>query len=504
MIHVAVFKETSRFNPWIVCTQTLNYKYSPRLSGGIHELCSKVSLSEIYLRWCLATTLARPNMSYSQDLWKEFGSSGDDLFQDPWGETQDRNLHPESRHVEDEFGDLESAESRITNIISSMTINDPWKYAHSAPPSLDPGVHQFSPIGPREQLDHSLVDDIHPWMNEPSGIAPPKMGPEEVFTISLANTKFGAEVAEGAEERPFGYGVLFPPDEGDEWGDFVINSSPLNLEPTAANKNDVTRATKDVFPASNSQLDSFPTLKAKVSNAPSPTITVPKIPVATPAQDPPPSNVPPPSILLLLIVENFQSLLLEIKDIITLICSSKENQRQLDQESMREMSHRISMARAAARIIAGRKLRWKRDNHLSQSMKIGPANSGRAGGMKLTGIDKMENRREDGEAEEAVRTWKRHIGTLRTAVATANSRHPDLKLVLPEIFEKMPVRTAKPSEGALVAPKMCFLCGLKRDERIEKVDVKVEDSFGEWWIDHWGHVDCKTFWEEHKASLSHR
>lgn len=440
-------------------------------------------------------------MSYSQDLWKEFGSSGDDLLQNPWGETPDRNLHPESRQVEDEFGDFESAESQVTNINPSMTINAPLKYAHSGPPSLDPAFHQSSSIGPRDHFGHSLIDDIHPWMNEPTGNSPPKTGPEQVFPISLANTHFGAE---GTKGRPIKNGVLLTPDEGEDWGDFVINSSPLDLKSTRANKNDITRTTKDEFLASNLQFDNFPTLKARVNNAPSPTIAVPKIPVATPTQEPPPSNVPPPSILLLVIVETFQPLLLEIKDIITLIGSSKETQSKLDQESMREINHRISMARAAARIIAGRKLRWRRDNHLSQSMKIGPANSGRAGGMKLTGIDKMENRREDGEAEEAVRIWKRHTGTLRAAVATANSRQPDLNLVLPEIFETMPVRMAKPSEGALVAPKICFLCGLKREERIEKVDVKVQDSFGEWWIDHWGHVDCKTFWEEHKGSLSHR
>lgn len=358
-------------------------------------------------------------MSYSQDLWKEFASPGDNLLQHPWGENPDRKLHPYSRQVEDDFGDFgdfESAESQVTNIKPSMTINDPWKYAHSGPSLLDPGVHQSSSIGPREHLGHSLIDDIHSWRNEPSCNAPPKLGPEQVFPISLANAHFGAEKAEG---RLFKHEVFNTPEEGDEWGDFVVNSSPLDLEPTGANKNGITRTTKGEFLTSNLPLDSFPSLKAKVSNSPSPTITVPKIPVATPTQESPPSNVPPPSILLLVIVETFHSLLLEIKDITTVTGLSKETQRQLDQESMREINHRISMTRAAARIIAGRKLRWRRDNHLSQSMKIGPANSGRAGGMKLTGIDKMENRREDGEAEEAVRTWKRHIGTLRAALTTA-------------------------------------------------------------------------------------
>lgn len=436
-------------------------------------------------------------MSYSQDLWKEFGSSGHDLLQNPWGEIEDGKSRLEDED-EDEFGDFESAESKVTYTNPSTTINDNWKYDHPGYPLISPGIHQSSPVKPREPLSHSLTDGIQTWMKEPSGNAPPKIRPEQVSPISLSNTHLGA----GGTE--FKHGVASTLDEGDEWGDFVDNSSPLDLESTVANNNGATATTKDDFLASNLPLDSLPTLNTKVSNAPSPTFTVPKRPAATPAQEPPPSNVPPPSILLLVIVETFQSLLLEIKDIIIPTGSSKETQIQLDQVSAGELNHRLSMARAAARIIAGRKLRWRRDNHLSQSMKIGPANSGRTGGMKLTGIDKMENRREDGEAEEAVRTWKKHIGTLRAAVATANSHQPDLNLALPEIFEKMPVRTANPSEGALVAPKVCFLCGLKREERIAKVDAKVEDSFGEWWIDHWGHVDCKTFWEKHKDSLSQR
>lgn len=442
-------------------------------------------------------------MSYSQDLWNEFGSSGHDLLQNPWGETPDRNLLPENPQIDDEFGDFESAESQRTCTNPSTTTNDPEKSARRDGPFIKPRTHQSSSIAPSEPSSHSLIDDIHPWMSEPNGNASSKTRPEKVSPISLTSTHFGTHfAAEGIEARLFRRGIVSTPDEED-WGDFVGNSSPLGLESAGPNKNDITRTTKGEFLATSLPLDCLPT-KAEVSNAPSPTIAVPRKPPPTPTQIQPPSNVPPPSILLLAVVETLQSLLLEIKDMIIPKGLSKETQNKLDQESAGEINHRLSMARAAARIIAGRKLRWRRDKYLSQSMKIGPANSGRAGGMKLTGIDKLENRREDGEVEEAVRTWKKHIGTLRAAVATANSRQPDLSFVLPEILETMPVRTAKPSEGALVAPKICFLCGLKRDERIEKVDVNVEDSFGEWWIDHWGHVDCKTFWEEHKDPLSQR
>ena len=77
-------------------------------------------------------------------------------------------------------------------------------------------------------------------------------------------------------------------------------------------------------------------------------------------------------------------------------------------------------------------------------------------------------------------------------------------LSIPELAEKMPIRVVKFSEGGIIAAKSCFLCGLKRDERIDKVDMHIEDSFGEWWIDHWGHVDCVIFWDEQKDHLQQR
>ncbi|RAL58520.1 hypothetical protein DID88_004024 [Monilinia fructigena] len=149
-------------------------------------------------------------------------------------------------------------------------------------------------------------------------------------------------------------------------------------------------------------------------------------------------------------------------------------------------------------VIAGRKLRWKRDTHLAQGMSIGPA--GGKGGMKLAGVDKAEVAREDREAAETIRVWKEQLGRLRSAVAVANTSLKDVSkhLAIPEIGDTMQVKT---QEGGLKAPKACVICGLKREERVAKVDVKVEDSFGEWWIDHWGHRLCRNFWQEHEARL---
>lgn len=220
---------------------------------------------------------------------------------------------------------------------------------------------------------------------------------------------------------------------------------------------------------------------------------------------PPPTNIPPPSVLLTI----FPQLLdLSQSSLFRPVSSqpfSLKNRILSDPSTINFIKAYILLATVAGRIIAGRKFRWKRDTHLSQAMKIGPAAAGGKGGMKLMGVDKAEISREDREANEFIRTWQDQVGRLRSAVAIANSSTRDTSghIVVPEISGTMPVRTATAAEGAVTAPKPCFICGLKRDERISKVDVQVEDSFGEWWVEHWGHRACKNFWAEHDSKLKH-
>ena len=215
---------------------------------------------------------------------------------------------------------------------------------------------------------------------------------------------------------------------------------------------------------------------------------------------PPPSNIPPPSILLPLIATTIASLATELKDI-----QSRQPSDQPSSSTVPAIGASLSALRAAARILAGRKLRWKRDTLLAQSMKMGPAHSGKAGGMKLAGVDRAESRREDQEAAEALQVWKQQAGALRSTVAALNGRLPEgERFRMPDMADGLPVRQGKPSEGTVAAAKCCFLCGIKRDERVAKVDVEVEDSFGEWWVEHWGHVDCVAFWENHKDFLRQR
>jgi hypothetical protein len=146
--------------------------------------------------------------------------------------------------------------------------------------------------------------------------------------------------------------------------------------------------------------------------------------------------------------------------------------------------------------------------------------------MKLTGIDKSENMKEEREASDVVRVWKDQVGRLRHVVAAANQIKAGTLGVIPDIQETMPVRTLKQSEGGVPAPQPCMMCGLKRDERVGSADQAVEDSFGEWWIEqvmmHRGRpnsfttnhtlcvdpkhlfLGCRNFWNQHKEALRQR
>lgn len=76
---------------------------------------------------------------------------------------------------------------------------------------------------------------------------------------------------------------------------------------------------------------------------------------------------------------------------------------------------------------------------------------------------------------------------------------------VPEIAEQMPVKMLRAAEGGFTASHACALCGLKREERVARVDEGVEDSFGEWWVEGMNmHLVCRNFWEEYKDRLKSR
>ncbi|KAI1048603.1 hypothetical protein LB506_002533 [Fusarium annulatum] len=212
---------------------------------------------------------------------------------------------------------------------------------------------------------------------------------------------------------------------------------------------------------------------------------------------PPPINVPPPSVILSAFPDLLSSGTTFFKPMSGHSTSIK--QRILsDPKATEFLRGYILLAITAGRVIAGRKQRWHRDKILAKSMSISAAGSK---GMKLAGIDKTQAAREDREAADVVAVWREQVGRLRSAVAAAKSVDKSLSLQVPEISENMQVHTAK---MVPTAPRACIICGLKRDERVAKVDYEVEDSFGEWWLDHWGHKACKNFWIEHEQKLRQR
>lgn len=216
---------------------------------------------------------------------------------------------------------------------------------------------------------------------------------------------------------------------------------------------------------------------------------------------PPPTNIPPPSIILSIFPEllNLASSSL-LKPMSTLAPSTQ--QRVLsDSSTTTFLRGYLALATVAARVIAGRKQRWHRDKFLMQSMSISAASGGKTRGMKLAGVDKAQAAREDREAGEVVAAWKQQVGRLRTAVAAANKDGGAAQLKVPELSIALSAHVAP---GTVTAPKACVICGLKRDERISRVDFDVEDSFGEWWVEFWGHRDCRNFWLEHEVKLRQR
>lgn len=219
---------------------------------------------------------------------------------------------------------------------------------------------------------------------------------------------------------------------------------------------------------------------------------------------PPPTNVPPPSILLSIFPELLGEADTKLYQPTAKQSAAVKTRIYADPATLDYVRGYLVLATVAARILAGRKLRWHRDKFLSQSMTISAAGS--KGGMKLTGIDKTQSAREDREAADVVGVWRDQIGKLRSAVAAANlgiQKQP-VKMVpfrVPDINDHMAVTTAK---VVPTAPRPCVVCGLKRDERVKGVDADVEDSFGEWWVEHWGHRACRNFWLGNEAKLRSR
>ncbi|KAB8270920.1 hypothetical protein BDV30DRAFT_157890 [Aspergillus minisclerotigenes] len=272
-------------------------------------------------------------------------------------------------------------------------------------------------------------------------------------------------------------GVAEDEDAFDDWGDFV--DGPPTEPPKSVGGHRLASA-------------KVPTQKAKITanleKKISPAFNISSSAVS--AAQIRPTNIPPPSVLLELFPRLFDQLRKEATE------ARKNIQEKHNIENVALLI--LSTLKAAARVVAGRTLRWKRDSILSQSMRIGPARAGKPGGMKLNTVNKNEDIKEQQEAVDVISMWRDRVA-LFNSVIQASGRRPIS--VIPTNIRAI---TATPEQGALKASHACALCGLKREERLPKVDDQVEDSFGEWWTDHWGHTECRQFWETNVALLGQR
>jgi hypothetical protein len=215
----------------------------------------------------------------------------------------------------------------------------------------------------------------------------------------------------------------------------------------------------------------------------------------------PPTNIPPPALVLSLFAPLFAS-----AD--TLFFSparktSPEVQQAIytDPKAATYLKGLLALSTVCGRVIAGRKLRWKRDTILAQSMRIGPSTAGGVSGLKLTSLDKAEVAKEDREAADAVKAWQGTVGKLKSSIAKLHQISGTSIGQIPELKESIPVKV----EGGLKGNRPCALCGLKREERVLRVDFEVEDSFGEWWVENVSmHRECRNFWEQHRDTLRSR
>lgn len=268
--------------------------------------------------------------------------------------------------------------------------------------------------------------------------------------------------------------------EEDEWDDFETTAATIS--------------------SSNNAAETQITLPTHIT-----TMMTTKLPPSSSLQ--PPTGIPPPSILLALfppLISDLSKTFLQPANAL----SAAEKPSFLSRPDVHSLLKAYSsLAHVLAHLLAGRKHRWKRDKHLAQSMSIGPSISGRSGGMKLTGLDRSEAAREDVAAAEAVAVWKANAGRLR-GLSSAVQQLVGVGQSVPAVLElvgSMPVRIEKVAQGAVVGLHACGLCGLKREERVGRVDDVVEDMFDEWWLENPRmHVSCWRFWAAQRELLRSR
>lgn len=414
---------------------------------------------------------------------------------------------------EDDFGDFETGDvlaqapsiasvAGQTAMADLLSIDFGPPATQSAPPSSSTPVPTSNRKEPPSQLLSTLsigTSSLAPTPLYPQAPRSPSFSDRNPFpglavTTPISGT-FPPELKDDDKEKSPTPVTAWPEtqsatekDDWDAFADFPPDASSATPDQSGVSSSwnwDAVDATKPVSPRPASK-----TSQRKVSS--------------DEVVGPPPSNIPPPSVLLSVFPELLEEIDARLHKPTTSQTPAVKSRIYADPATLDYLRGFLALSTVAARILAGRKKRWSRDKLLAQGMSISAAGS--KGGMKLAGVDKAQATREDREAADVVGVWRDQIGKLRIAVAAANIgiQKQIVKLEplkIPEINDHMAVTTAK---VVLTAPRPCVICGLKREERVKGVDLDVEDSFGEWWVDHWGHKTCRNFWLGNEQKLRTR
>ncbi|CAI7587422.1 unnamed protein product [Penicillium glandicola] len=384
---------------------------------------------------------------------------------DDWGEFEgpDSDTHARSTAQQSTTAMSPKLEPRNDDLQGSRTIDllDSLSMQDSAPVVKHPSKNAKN-----QHLEPNNIPDQTTWEDDsggdwgdfadaPASQPPPKVSEKKTKPPTKLPVKSNQPTASTWDDDAF-----------DDWGDF---SDGPSVKPVPKSKPSPPTAPSPAHSSISSGTTSAATVR--------------------------PTNIPPPSVLLELFLDVFENLRKEA-------ALAKSHLRSSSSNIVSTTALNIhNVLQSAARVIAGRSLRWKRDTILSQSMRIGPARSGKAGGMKLNSVNKQENIKEEQDAVDVLTTW-RERAAMFNAVLQAAGQRPIPTVPGPSALK---VITARADQGALKASHPCALCSLKRDERVLRVDEEsVQDSFGEWWTDHWGHTACRQFWEKNRNLLGQR
>jgi len=395
-----------------------------------------------------------------------FDAESDDLFE--------KRGEVEEEEEDDDFGDFETTAPAVTSGSIDAAATSGGSARHE-PPSAT-----FDLLG--------LDDEMEPSPT-PRGVDKVQGAISSIQSKVSSSTRRNVPQPRAAKPKAHD-STSTPDDDFTAWDDFEVVPAQEAPEPTKAAK-----------PTPKPETDG--TIKLPTELLGDLTAPAPESPA------PAPTNIPPPSLLLTLFPPLFRETSTHVLHPLASLSPEQKHAVLGSADARTFLKNHLVATHVLAHVIAGRKNRWKRDKYLAQSMRIGPSVSGRSGGMKLAGLDLNESRREDAEVEDVLKVWREQLGRLKSAVtgaaATLTGESKKALAVVPELASVMPVRIARQEEGGIVSTAACALCGLKREERVAKVDVEVEDSFGEWWVEKTNmHLKCFNFWDKHKERLRGR